>query len=200
LTDPSPLAILTLVPQLIPQCKLRQLSCGPEVCAFLDFDVSPDFFNNVAYTELNGRLAVTTTLDEALHFGSIVVSGSGALPSYFFSSDWLIPESEVVAGLRGEISSPEMPFPTDLRLLQGATEVTLTPDGSTDLWVAIVAGESRAEIVANAQAALADGNARRTLKDSFTPAGSAISVSSSAASLRRGNAKKICKRDCVNTR
>jgi hypothetical protein len=170
------------------------------VCAFLDFDVSPDFFNNVAYTELNGRLAVTTTLDEALHFGSIVVSGSGASSSYFFSSDWLIPESEVVAGLRGEISSPEMPFPTDLRLLQGATEVTLTPDGSTDLWVAIVAGESRAEIVANAQAALADGNARRTLKDSFTPAGSAISVSSSAASLRRGNAKKICKRDCVNTR
>jgi hypothetical protein len=42
------------------------------VCAFLDFDVSPDCFNNV-----------------------------------------------------------EIPFPTDLRLLQGATEVTLTPDGST---------------------------------------------------------------------
>jgi hypothetical protein len=167
---------------------------------FLDFDVSPEFFSNIAYTELNGRLAVTTNPDdEGLHFGSIIIGGPATPATYFFSSDLLIPESEVVAALRGEIGSPEMPFPTDLRQLQGGTTVTLRRNKSTDFWVAIVAGSSRAEIITNAQAALADGNARRALKDSFTPAGSGTVLSpSSVMSHRDGAAKKLCKRDCVS--
>lgn len=165
---------------------------------FLDFDVSPEFFSNLAYTELNGRLAVTTNPDETLHFGSVIVGGATVPANYFFDTNWLIPESEVVSALRGMISSPEMPFPTDIRLLQGGDEVTLMPDGSTDFWVAIVAGESRAEVIANAQAALADGNARRSLKDSFRAEGTESLLSrASLGSLRGGTPKKVCKRDCV---
>jgi hypothetical protein len=163
---------------------------------FLDFDVSPEYFSNISYAELNGRLAVTTTPEENLHFGSVVL-GAAAPASYFFSTDVMIPESEVVAALRGEITSPEMPFPTDVRQLQGGTTVTLKRGRSTDFWVAIVAGESRAEIIANAQAALADGQARRGKRDSFTAMGTEAGVVRSVLPSGGSSARKLCKAGCL---
>ena len=165
---------------------------------FLDFDVSPEYFSNVFYTELNGQLAVTTNPEEGLHFGSIIVGSPSPSASYFFTSDWFIQESEVVAALRGEISSPELPFPSDVRLLQGSNTVTLKRGRSMDFWVAIVAGESRAEIIANAQAALADGNVRRGNKDSFTAAGAElVQIRAIKPAGRRNPATKVCKAGCL---
>ena len=172
---------------------------------FLDFDVSPEFFSNIGYTALDGRLMVTTNYgDESLHFGSILAGDQPVRSNYFFNSDLLIPETEVVAALRGEISNPSLSDPTDVRLLQGGTTVTLKRGRSTDFWVAIVAGETRAETLANAEAALADGNLLRG-KDVFTvAAGSADAlVRSSSATLRSGvtgHGKKLCKTGCEQDR
>ena len=164
---------------------------------FLDFDVSPDFFSNITYTELNGRLAATTNPEESLHFGSLIVGGSSAPATYFFNSDLLVPESDLVAALRGEISSPEQPFPSDMRQIQGGTSVTLKRGRSAEFWVAIVAGESRAEIITNAEAALADGNARLGSKDSFAAAGAADLVQVQVSDQRGSAGKKLCKRGCL---
>jgi hypothetical protein len=137
-----------------------------------------------------------------LHFGSMILGSSPAASSYFFNADLLIPESEVVAALRGEITSPAMPDPTDVRQLQGGASVTLKRGKSTEFWIAIVAGESRAEILANAAAAVADGNARRGSKDLFavTPGTMEPQVPANRAGMRSGTArgaKKVCKADCA---
>jgi hypothetical protein len=164
---------------------------------FLDFDVSPDFFSNITYTELNGQLAVTTNPEETLHFGSLIIGGASAPATYFFGSDGFVLESDIAAALRGEISSPEQPFPNDMRQIQGGAAITLKRGRSADFWVAIVAGESRAEIIANAEAALADGNARLGNKDSFTAAGAAELVPTRLPAQHGSAGKKLCKRGCV---
>jgi hypothetical protein len=164
---------------------------------FLDFDVSPEFFSNIAYTELNGQLAVTTNPEESLHFGSLVVSGASTPAPYFFSSDLLVPESDIAAALRGEISSPEQLFPTDMRQIQGGTAITLKRGKSAEFWVAIVAGESRAEIMANAEAAKADGNARLGNKNSFTAALAAELVQTRLPAHDGRAGSKLCKRGCL---
>jgi hypothetical protein len=181
----------------------RALTFAPGV--FLDFDVTPDFFSNVGYTELDGRLMVTTSAgEEGLHFGSMIMESPAARRSYFFNSDLLIPETEVVAALRGEIRNPALPDPTDVRLLQGGNSVRLKPGRSTDFWVAIVAGESRRGVVASARLALAEANIRRGSNDSFAAAPGArtmeVRSQPAARSSAVGRAKKVCKANCEGSR
>jgi hypothetical protein len=170
---------------------------------FLDFDVSPDASSNIGYTELDGRLMVTTNPeDEGLHFGSVILGSSPATTSYIFDPALFLSEADVVAALRGELSSSDLPFPTDVRYLHGGSAVTLKRGKSTDFWVAIVAGESRAEIIANAQAALADGNRGGSGDALAVSAGDWESVQAISAGVagRSHRGTKLCKSGCEGDR
>jgi hypothetical protein len=171
---------------------------------FLDFDVSPEFFSNVGYTELDNRLMVTTNLDDVgAHFGSLIIDGPGQPRNHFFNADLNIPETEMAAALRGEIGNPALPEPTDVRAVQGGNTVKLGRGKSTDLWVAIVAGDTRAQTLANARAAIADAKSRQRAGDTFKDnSGEPVSVRSvgnvgaqarTAAITRSG---LICKTGC----
>ena len=169
---------------------------------FLDFDVDPEFFSNVGYTALDGRLMVTTGAGEGgPHLGGFVVQSKPVRGNYFFDSNLFLSESKVVAALRGETRKPTVPDPTDVRQLQGGNTVKLKPGKSTDFWMAIVAGGSRAEIIASARAALADAKARGKNKDTFSaPSGhrKALARSRGAALSKSGalRTKKLCKAGC----
>jgi hypothetical protein len=166
---------------------------------FLDFDVGTEFFANIGYTELDGQLMITTAADDTgRHFGSVIVESSPVRRSYFSNTFGFLQESEVVAALRGEISNPAITEPSDVRALQGGNTVKLGRGKSTDFWVAIVAGDDRAQIIANARAALADGVTRRGSGNPFaTAAGNQLKVKSSGAEARAAAAGRICKAGCA---
>jgi hypothetical protein len=130
---------------------------------FLDFDASPDFASNIGYTDLGGQLMITTNSgDVGTHLGSLIVNGPQVPRSYFFTGNDFPAEGDLVAALRGELSNPGIPEASDIRHVQGGTTVKLARGKSTDLWVAIVGGDDRAQTVTNARAAIADANRRRT--------------------------------------
>ena len=168
---------------------------------FMDFDVSPEFFTNTGYTELAGQLMVTTTGDDVgRHFGTVVLDAPAGGRSYFFSPTEFIPEADVVAAIRGEITRPAMPDPDDVRLLQGGTTLKLGRNKSADVWVAVVAGDNRAQVVENARAAIAEGTARQRAGNTFATvtAGTPVrSLGRQARSTSTQQSSRICKRDCV---
>jgi hypothetical protein len=135
---------------------------------FIDFDLL-EIADNTGYTELNGRLMVTTGRAGAgNHLGSLILKTSAVGSNYFFSlSNGAISEANVVAALRGRIRNPVSPNPSDISLLHGSTIVTLKPGQSTDFWAAIVAGDNRSQVVAHARAAITDAQARRAAGDPF---------------------------------
>jgi hypothetical protein len=163
---------------------------------FLDFDVSPDISINTGYTELGGQLMVTTDADgTSRHLGSLIVNSPPRGRNYFFTPT--ISESEAVAGLNGKASNRSIEF-SDVSTLHGGKTVTLKKRQSTDFWVAIVAGESRAQVIANAQAAIADATARQRSGNAFLVDGASVTPRSSGAlaggaKLRLG---QVCKGNC----
>jgi hypothetical protein len=166
---------------------------------FMDFDVTPDFGSNTGYSELAGQLMITTTADDVgRHFGTVVIGGPAGGRSYFFTSFDLIPESDVVAAIRGEISNPTTLEPTDVRALQGGTTVKLGKAKSTEFWMAVVAGDDRAQIIANARAAIAEGAARKQAGNTFVVVSKTAPVRSLNPQARAASApsSRICKRNC----
>jgi D-alanyl-D-alanine carboxypeptidase len=169
---------------------------------FFDFDVSPEFFSNTGYTELGGQLMVTTTSnDTGRHLGSVLLGAPSGGRSYFFtpSSASFLQESEVVAAIRGEISNPSVLTPDDVRGLQGGATVKLNKGKSTEFWAVIVAGDDRAQTVANARAAIAEATARQRAGNTFVnvSGGSAIRSLGSQARTASHESGRLCKRDCV---
>jgi hypothetical protein len=167
---------------------------------FFDFDVTPEIGANIGYTALAGRLMVTTTHDgTGAHLGSVILESVPAERNYFFE---FVDEAEVAAGLRGELRNPTVSIPTDVRGVHGGARVSLRPGRSTDFWAAIVAGDSRAQIVANAQKALADARERRASGNPFGTAKVSLeSIGSSKGTAARTRAAghhvpKVCKTNC----
>jgi hypothetical protein len=170
---------------------------------FIDFDLH-DIANNTGYTELNGRLMVTTGPGGAgNHLGSVILTTPVAGSNYFLSlSGGAIPEADVVAALRGRLRNPVSPDPSDISLLHGGTTVTLRPGTSTDVWAAIVAGDNRSQVVAHARAAITDAKARRAAGDPFaTPASTSgweTFQSTGPSEMRAASevSRKLCKVGC----
>jgi hypothetical protein len=168
---------------------------------FLDFDVSPEFFSNTGYTDLSGQLMVTTTTDSVgRHFGSVVIGAPAGGRSYFYTADRTISESEAVAALRGEISNASVVEPSDVRVLQGGATIKLGRGKSTDVWVAIAAGESRAQIISNARAAVADAAVRQRAGNTFAINLAAQTRPRSPGRVEAGSFRsqsgKLCKAGC----
>ncbi len=168
---------------------------------FLDFDVGAEFGSNTGYTELGGQLMITTTADEVgRHLGSVIIGAPRGGRSYFVNSNFNIPESEAFAGIRGEISNPSITEPSDVRAFQGGATVRLTRGKSTEFWVAVVAGDTRAQAVANARAAIAEGTARRNAANTFSsmPGSLVTPVPLDRSAIRAAGTRTapICKAGC----
>jgi hypothetical protein len=168
---------------------------------FLDFDVSPDFSRNIGYAELGGRLMITAPeADIGSHFGSVIVEDRPANRSFFFTGNSFLEEDAIVAALRGEISNPSSSEPSDVRMVQGGNTVKLGRGKSADFWVAIVAGDDRAQTIVNAQAAIADVTERRRQGDPFSAsAENGIIRRPVSAGARAGAVSgpgRICKAGC----
>jgi hypothetical protein len=132
---------------------------------FIDFDV-PELFDNIGYTELGGRLMITTGAGDAgNHLGTVIVRSPAVGRNYFFRPG--IAEADVVAALRGVIRRATSPEPSDLSTLHGGSTVTLGRGRSTDVWAAIVAGDNRTQTISHARAAINDARARQASGDPF---------------------------------
>jgi hypothetical protein len=88
--------------------------------------------------------------------GDVPVTGN-----YFFLPEDFPSEADQMRALRGDLVR-RTAGPGDVRYIQGAGPIRLGPQETHDLWVAVVAGESRAQLVANARAAEADVAERLT--------------------------------------
>ena len=173
---------------------------------FIDFDLL-DVANNTGYTELDGRLMVTTGPGGAgNHLGSMILKTPPVGSNYFLSLFTpRMGEADVVAALRGEISNPVSLDPADISLLHGGTTVTLKPDRSTDFWAAIVAGDNRSQAVSHARAAINDAKGRRAAGDPFTSGPAALSraawetfqsISPSTSRAVSKSSGRLCKVGC----
>jgi hypothetical protein len=163
---------------------------------FFDFDVTPELFNNLGYTDLNGRLMVTRTLSgQGRYLGTAILEPTGSPRNFFF--DGVVTAQEMVSALRGTLRNTST-GPTDVHGVHGGPTVSLGAGRSKNFWVAIVAGESRAEIRANAQAALADAQTRRNNPNLFAGGAELVKVNSRREPGRASEAsmRGLCKTGC----
>jgi hypothetical protein len=176
----------------------RPLSFTPGV--FFDFDVSPELFSNIGYTALGGRLMVTTGQgDMGRHFGTVILEPPPTSRNYFF--DGFISQEELVHGLRGDITNPVI-GPSDVHGVHGGVPVRLTVGRSSEFWVAVVAGDTRAQIIANARTALEDAQERRA-GPALVSSRDELQAIPANARARAGGALRggrICKAECGPSR
>ena len=122
---------------------------------FGDWDVDGTFLENIGFTELDGRLMYMTNPRGGIHVGSVLLGGAPVSGNFFFN-DAVTPFSlfDQVRALKGQLRRAAI-GPADNRVLHAQGPITLKRDKTAVLWIAIVAGESRAELLANAAVAAA---------------------------------------------
>lgn len=129
------------------------------VGGFFDWDVGQFFADNSGATSLDGRLAYITAPGEGF-FGSIFLGRFASRGTWFDPDISTFSEAELLDILEGDTQVPSAPGPRDVRFIQSAGKLTLTPGQSKVVYLAIVAGGTLAELEANANAAASDYTAR----------------------------------------
>jgi hypothetical protein len=121
---------------------------------FGDLDVEFDVLDDRGATALNGRLMYQVSENEAgIHVGTLLLGDAPVTGNYFFTFDEdPLPVLDQIRALRGNIRRATA-GPTDQRHIHGAGPYTLDGGGAADLWLAVVAGETRNQLLANADAA-----------------------------------------------
>jgi N-acetylneuraminic acid mutarotase len=120
---------------------------------FGDWDVDQDFADDVGATELDGRLMyLSNAVGTGSYLGTVLLGNAPVAGNYFFAPAILSLEDQVAA-LNGALRREQAPDAADYRYIHSAGPITLAPGETADLWIAIVAGASHAELLANAQAA-----------------------------------------------
>ena len=96
------------------------------------------------------------------YLGTLLSGDAPITGNYFFTKAAWPSLTEQVDALAGRLSRPASDAPGDYRYIQGAGPITLGHEQSADLWIAVVAGDSREQLLANAAWAAADiANRRR---------------------------------------
>lgn len=173
---------------------------------FADFDVTPEISSNTGHTELGGRLMTTATLGEGEDrriLGTVIVRSPAEGRNFFWPIGPALSEADFVAAVRGRIRNPESSTPADIATIHGGVTVRLGPGRSTDFWAAIVAGNDRAQVIANARAAIADANARQAGGDPFASVNgdsdqweTVTSVGAGARAAAPRVSGRLCKAGC----
>jgi hypothetical protein len=122
---------------------------------FGDWDVGSDAGDDVGFTELDGKLMYVVGEGETgVHAGTLLL-GAPASGNFFFTVADVPSTFDQVQALNGGLHQ-ESGGPADLRYIHGAGPITLRRGQQRDIWIAVVAGEDRNQLLANAAAAEAD--------------------------------------------
>jgi hypothetical protein len=121
---------------------------------FGDLDVGFDVLDDRGATARNGRLMYQTSeFEGGIFFGTMLLGDAPVTGNYFFTFDQdPLPVLDQIRALRGNIRRATA-APTDQRHIHGAGPYTLDRGEAADLWLAVVAGETRNQLLANADAA-----------------------------------------------
>jgi hypothetical protein len=127
---------------------------------FGDWDVGDNAEDDIGFTEMGGRLMYQTNAGESQpkdpYIGTLVAGDAPTTGNFFFRKESLPSQTDLLNALAGLVSQPRSDVAGDNRYIHGAGPFTLDPEQSTELWVALVAGETREQLLASAAAAAAD--------------------------------------------
>ena len=158
---------------------------------FGDMDVGFDVFDDRGATALNGRLMFQRSeFEGGIQFGTLLLGDAPVTGNYFFTFDEdPLPVLDQIRALRGNIRRATT-GPTDLRSIHGSGPYTLDRGESADLWLAVVAGETRNQLLANAEAAREHVN--RIRNSAISTAGETVTMRTVRSLTTRGS-RPTCK-------
>jgi hypothetical protein len=160
-----------------------------------DWDVEFDPGDDRGFTALGGKLMYQVSDAEAgIHAGTMLLGEAPVSGNYFFLPEDFPSLVDQVRALDGRLRR-RTAGPGDLRNIHGVGPITLEKHEAQDVWVAIVAGESKAQLLANAEAARA--HVAVSLREDIAPDASMITVNPApaAGAANRALSRPVCK-DC----
>jgi hypothetical protein len=126
---------------------------------FGDWDIDEDAFDDLGFTDLDGRLMYLVSQGETgVHVGTLLL-GAPASGNFFFTAGTVPSSFDQVQALTGGLRQ-ETGGPADLRYIQGAGPITIGRGQQRNVWIAVVAGEDRNQLLGNAAAAQDDVGGR----------------------------------------
>lgn len=132
---------------------------------FADWDIAVDANDDIGFTDMNGRLMYQTNGigrdSKDPYIGTLIVSDASISGNFFFRKETILSLTEQVDALAGRVVQPRSDVAGDNRYIHGAGPFTLGQEESAELWVAVVAGETRDQLLANTAAAAQDIANRR---------------------------------------
>jgi hypothetical protein len=167
-----------------------------------DWDIGFDAFDDRGFVRQGGRLVYqSNTFEEpTIYAGTFMLGETAATPGFFWSNFLAFPSlAEQIAALTGELSAAPPEDPGDLRYIQSVSPVTLKQGRSTDLWLAVIAGESEAAFLATAETAARDIETHRRIPEPVAERGAprllgrSLVRASAAGPVRR----PVCLKDCL---
>jgi hypothetical protein len=158
---------------------------------FGDLDVGFDVLDDRGATARNGSLMYQVSENEAgSHIGTLLLGDAPVTGNYFFTFDEdPLPVLDQIRALRGNIRRATA-APTDQRHIHGTGPYTLNRGEAADLWLAVVAGETRSQLLANADAARE--HADRMRNTAISTAGETVTMRTVRTLTTRGN-RPTCK-------
>lgn len=124
----------------------------------MDWDIEDDVSDDYGYTEMEGRLMVTASAGEqGMHAGELLL-GAPVSGNVFYNTNigsTRFSTAEQFQALSGGLQNLSV-GPGDAHLIHGMGPISLKRGQTARIWVALVAGESREQLLANARAAAAD--------------------------------------------
>ena len=138
---------------------------------FMDWDVDEDPGDDFGITEMDGRLmAVSSAFESGIYVGDLLLGAPVSGTEFYdpavdgpFTTAWQF------QALSGAFHNPSIDQ-VDVHYLHGIGPISLKKGKQARIWIAIVAGENRDQLLANARAAAADV-ARRQDQSDDTPDG-----------------------------
>jgi len=176
----------------------QTLSLSPGLLA--DWDIDFEAFDDRGFVAQDGRLMYQSNFFEeaTTRAGTLMVGETAPSPGFFFAG---FPPSlaDQVAALSGTLAAGPLEDPADLRYIQGVSPITLKHGKSTDLWVAVIAGEDEAAFLAAADAAARDIATHRRIPESVAERGTPLAPSGSLvrASPAQPVHRPACLKDCL---
>jgi hypothetical protein len=162
--------------------------------SFGDWDIEFDANDDLGFTDLGGKLMYQVSENETgIHAGTLLL-GAPITGNFFFDGlTGAFPSTaDQVRALSGGLRQ-ETAGPGDLRYIQGAGPITLKKNERKDIWIAVVAGETKGQLLANAAAAEADVTRRLNQPLDGAAAASPTTASPTARAASRSLSRPICK-------
>jgi hypothetical protein len=127
-----------------------------------DWDTEFDAGDDQGFTAMGRKLMFQVSAAETgIHIGTMLLGQVPVSGSHFFLPEEFLSEADQWRALRGALRRTTA-GPTDLRYIHSAGPITLGPEETQDVWLAVVAGENRTQLLNNARAAEADVATRLT--------------------------------------